>query len=59
MYTLTKNGVKHKLKSLKDIDEKVCSVARVCLVDGKKFLEGMRNENMFFSIKFRKIVMKK
>ena len=32
-YTLTKDGVKHKLKSLKEIDEKVCSGTRVCVVD--------------------------
>ena len=31
-YTLTKNGVKHELKPLKEIDEKVCSAARVLLL---------------------------
>ena len=36
-YTLTKDGVKHKLKPLKDKEEKVCSVTRICFVDGKNF----------------------
>ena len=33
-YTLTKDGVKHKLKPLQEMDETICSVARVCVVDG-------------------------
>ena len=33
-YTLTKDGVKHKLKPLQEIDEKVCILARVCVLDG-------------------------
>ena len=33
-YTLTKDGVKHKLKLLKDKEEKKCSAARICIVDG-------------------------
>ena len=49
-YTLTKDGVKHKLKPLKEIDEKVCSVARVCVVDGRKFLDTIRHEHMCFGI---------
>lgn len=49
-YTLTKDGVKHKLKSLKDEEESVCSFSRVSFVDRKKFLEGMSCEDMFFSI---------
>ena len=28
----------------------MCSVARVCFVDGKEFLKGMNHEHMFFSI---------
>ena len=48
--TLTKDGVKHKLKSLKETDEKVCSADRVCVVDGRKFLDTMRCEHMCFAI---------
>ena len=49
-YTLTKDGVKHKLKSLQQTNEKVCSVSRVCVVDGKKFLDTMRHEDVCFAI---------
>ena len=49
-YTLTKDGVKHKLKPLKDKEEKVCSAARICFVDGKYFLKGMKHEHMCFAI---------
>ena len=28
----------------------VCSVARICVVDGKKFLDTMRREHMCFAI---------
>ena len=38
-YTLTKDGVKHKLKSLKDKEEKVCSATRICFVMEKSFLK--------------------
>ena len=49
-YTLTKDGVKHKLKSLKDQEEKLCSAARICFVDGKEFHKGMKCEHIYFSI---------
>lgn len=49
-YTLTKDGVKHKLKSLKGKEEKVCSATRICFVDGKEFLKGMKHEHVCFSI---------
>ena len=49
-YTLTKNGVKHKLKPLKEMNEKVCTIARVCVIDGRKFLDTMRHEHVCFSI---------
>ena len=42
--------MKHKLKPLKDKEEKVCSAARICFVDGKEFLKGMKHEHMCFSI---------
>ena len=42
--------MKHKLKSLKDKEEKVCSAARICFIDGKEFLKGMKHEHMCFSI---------
>jgi hypothetical protein len=48
-YYLTKDGVHKKLKPLKEKEEKVCSNARICLVDGRKFLEGMRHEHMCFA----------
>ena len=49
-YTLTKDGVKHKLKPLKEKEEKVCSAAKICFVNGKEFLKGMKHEHMCFSI---------
>ena len=49
-YTLTKDGVKHKLRSLKETYEKVCSAVRVCVVDGRKFLDTMRHKHMCFAI---------
>ena len=49
-YTLTKDGVKHKMKQSKDTNKKICSASKVCVVDGRKFLEGMRHEHEFFSI---------
>ena len=42
--------MKHKLKPLKKTDEKVCSATRVCVVDGRKFLDTMRHEHMCFAI---------
>ena len=49
-YTLTKDGVKHKLKPLKETNEVVCSAVKVCVVDGKKFLDTMRCEDVCFAI---------
>ena len=49
-YTLTKDGVKHKLKPMKEIAEKACSVAKICVVDRKQFLHGMSREPMCFAI---------
>ena len=48
-YTLIKDGVKHKLKSLQETNEAVCSATKVC-VDGKKFLDTMRREDVCFAI---------
>ena len=42
--------MKHKLKSLKDKEEKVFSATRICIVDGKYFLKGMKHEHMCFAI---------
>ncbi|XP_059075481.1 uncharacterized protein LOC131875388 [Cryptomeria japonica] len=47
-YSLTKDGVQHRLKQLKETEEKVCSNARICLVDGRKFLDGMKHEHLCF-----------
>ena len=49
-YTLTKDGVKHKLKPLQETNEAVCNAAKVCVVDGKKFLDTMRREDVCFAI---------
>ena len=49
-YSLTKDGVRHKLNLLKDTKEKVCGNARISFVNGRKFLEGMRHENMCFAL---------
>ena len=42
-YSLTKDGVHHKLKPMIKEGEKVSSSARICLVDGRKFLDGMKH----------------
>jgi hypothetical protein len=49
-YSLTKDGFHHKLKPLKEEEEKVCSNAIICLFDGRKFLEGIRHDHMYFSL---------
>ena len=38
------------MKLLKDKEEKVCSAAKICFVDGKEFLKGMKHEHMCFAI---------
>ena len=45
-YNLTKDGVKDKLKPLQEMNEAVCSATKVCVVDGKKFLDTMRCEDV-------------
>ena len=40
--------MKYKLKPLKEIDEKVFSDARVCIFDGRNFLDSMRCKHMCF-----------
>ena len=42
--------MKHKLNSLKEKEEKVCSTTNICFVDGKEFLKGMKHEHICFSI---------
>lgn len=49
-YSLTKDGVHHKLKPLVKEGEKVCSSARICLVDGRKFLDGMKHQRMCYAL---------
>ena len=49
-YTLTKDGVKHKLKLLKEKEEKVCNVARICFLYENELLKGMKHEHIYFSI---------
>ena len=45
---LIKDGVRHKLKVLNEIEDKVYITTKICCVDGRKFLEGIRHENVFF-----------
>ena len=49
-YSLTKDGVHHKLKPMIKEGEKVCSSARICLVDGRKFLDGMKHQRMCYAL---------
>ena len=49
-YTLRKDGLKQKLKPLQETNEVVCSATKVCVVDGKKFLDTMRCEDVCFAI---------
>ena len=42
--------MKHKLKSLQETNEMICSAAKVCVIDGKKFLDTMRHEDVCFAI---------
>lgn len=42
--------MRHKLKPLKETEEKVCGNARITFVDGRKFLDGMRHEHVCFSL---------
>ena len=53
-YSLKKDGVYHKLKPLIKEGEKVCSSARVCLVDGRIFLDGMKHQCMGYTLIPRK-----
>ncbi|XP_059073607.1 uncharacterized protein LOC131874312 [Cryptomeria japonica] len=48
-YSLRNDGFQHKLKPLKETEEKVCSNARIYLFDGRKFLEGMKHDHIRFS----------
>lgn len=49
-FSLTKDGIHNKLKPLKEEEEKVCNNSIIFLVDGRKFLEGMRHEHMCFAL---------
>ena len=46
VYSLKKDGVHHELKPLIKEGEKICNSARVCLVDGRKFLDGMKHQQV-------------
>ncbi|XP_059066436.1 uncharacterized protein LOC131857745 [Cryptomeria japonica] len=45
-YTLTRDGVRHKLNPLKEVEERVCINAIIYFIDGRKFLEGMKHKPM-------------
>ena len=42
--------MKHKLEPLQETNEVVCSVAKECVIDGKKFLDTMRHKDVCFAI---------
>ena len=54
IHTLTKDGVRHKLKPMIKEGENVCSSARICLVDGRKFLDGIKHQRMCYALIPRK-----
>ena len=49
-YSLTKDGVCHKLKPLIKEGEKVCNSPRVCLVNGRFFLDDMKHQHMCYAL---------
>ena len=49
-YSLTKDVVCHKLKPMIKEGEKVCNSARICLVDGRNFLDGMKHQHMCYAL---------
>lgn len=51
-YTVFKGGVNHKLKPLKE-ENVHCGNSRVCLVDSRKFLDGMKHEKFCFVIIYK------
>ena len=53
-YSLTKDGICQKLKPLIKEGEKVCNSARVCHVDGRNFLDGMKHQHMCYALIPRK-----
>ena len=53
-YSLTKDGVCHKLKPMIREGEKICSSDRICLVDGRIFLDGMKHQRMCYALIPRK-----
>ena len=53
-YSLTKDVVHHELKPKIKEGEKVYSSARICLVDGRKFLDGMKHHRMCYALIPRK-----
>ena len=44
VYPSIKDEIWHKLKPMKEDLSQVCGNERVCLVDAKKLLEGMKHE---------------
>ena len=42
--------MKHKLEPLQETNEVACSAAKVCVFDGKNFLDTMRCEDVCFAI---------
>ena len=46
---MTKDGVFHKSKPLIKEGKNVCSSARVCLVEGRIFLDNIEHQNMCYA----------
>ena len=53
-YSLTKDGICHKLKPLIKEGEKVCSCVRIYHVDGRIFLDGMKHQHICYALIPRK-----
>ena len=49
-YSLTKDLVRHKLIPLREEMGKVCNNEIFSLVDAKNFLDGLKHENVCFSL---------
>ena len=47
---LQKVGFFHKLKPFIKEGEKVCSSVRVCLVDERQFIDGMKHQHMCYAL---------
>lgn len=50
-YTIAANGMKQTLLPLEEpLKNEVYTNTRICLVDGRKFMDGLRHENVCFAL---------